>query len=56
MSKKKHPPRVKHYSDLKRRVLSEDGVYNLLEHNKEIMDVLKPYLTEDETDNESGDK
>lgn len=27
--------------DLKRGVLSEDGVYNLLEQNKEIMDVLK---------------
>ena len=36
--------------DLKRGVLSEDGVYNLLEQNKEIMKVLKPYLTEDETE------
>ena len=36
--------------DLKRGVLSEDGVYNLLERNKEIMEVLKPYLTEDETE------
>ncbi|MBR1641078.1 MAG: DUF4298 domain-containing protein [Butyrivibrio sp.] len=36
--------------DLKRGVLSEDGVYNLLEWNKEIMEVLKPYLTEDETE------
>ena len=33
--------------DLQRGVLSEDGVYNLLERNKEIMEVLKPYLTED---------
>ena len=36
--------------DLRRGVLSEDGVYNLLERNKEIMEVLKPYLTEDETE------
>ena len=34
--------------DLKRGVLSEDGIYNLLERNKEIMEVLKPYLTEEE--------
>ena len=32
--------------ELSRGVLSEDGVYNLLEHNKEIMDVLKPYLAD----------
>jgi hypothetical protein len=32
--------------DLSRGVLSEDGIYNLLEQNKEIMDVLKPYLTD----------
>ena len=36
--------------DLKRGVLSEDGVYNLLERNKEIMEVLKLYLTEDVTE------
>nr|WP_297708247.1 DUF4298 domain-containing protein [uncultured Butyrivibrio sp.] len=36
--------------DLKRGVLSEDGVYNLLERNKEIMEVLKTYLTEDENE------
>ena len=34
--------------DLQRGVLSEDGVYNLLERNKEIMEVLKPYLSEEE--------
>jgi hypothetical protein len=34
--------------DLKRGVLSEDGIYNLLERNKEIMEVLKPYLSEEE--------
>ena len=33
--------------DLKRGVLSEDGIYNLLERNKEIMEVLRAYLTED---------
>ncbi|MBP3197259.1 MAG: DUF4298 domain-containing protein [Butyrivibrio sp.] len=36
--------------DLRRGVLSEDGVYNLLEQNKEIMEVLKPYLTENVTE------
>ncbi|MBQ6407132.1 MAG: DUF4298 domain-containing protein [Butyrivibrio sp.] len=34
--------------DLKRGVLSEDGVYNLLEQNQEIMEVLKPYLEEED--------
>ena len=34
--------------DLKRGVLSEDGVYNLLEQNQEIMEVLKPYSEEED--------
>ena len=29
--------------DLRRGVLSEDGIYNLLERNKEIMEMLQPY-------------
>ncbi len=29
--------------DMKRGVLSEDGIYNLLERNKEIMEMLQPY-------------
>ena len=33
--------------DLRRGVLSEDGIYNLLERNKEVMEMLKPYLDEE---------
>ncbi len=32
---------------LRRGVLSEDGIYNLLERNKEVMEILKPYLDEE---------
>ena len=32
---------------LKRGILSEGGIYNLLERNKEIMEALRSYLTED---------
>ena len=34
--------------DLKRGVLSEDGIYDLLERNKEVMDKLKMFFEEDE--------
>ena len=30
--------------DLKRGVLSEDGIYNMLERNKEVMEMLKPFF------------
>ena len=30
--------------DLKRGVLSEDGIYNLLERNKEVMEMIKSFL------------
>ena len=33
--------------NMKRGVLSEDGIYNLLERNKEVMEILKPYLDEE---------
>ncbi len=33
--------------DLKRGVLSEDGIYNLLERNKEVMELLKTFLDEE---------
>ena len=33
--------------DLRRGVLSEDGIYNLLERNKEVMEMLKPFLDEE---------
>jgi hypothetical protein len=32
--------------DMARGVLSEDGIYNLLERNKETMELLKPFLGE----------
>lgn len=32
--------------DLKRGVLSEDGIYNLLEKNKEVMEMVKLFLEE----------
>ncbi len=34
-------------SDLRRGVLSEDGIYNLLERNKETMEMLKPFFDEE---------
>ena len=33
----------KYPADLKRGILSEDGIYNMLERNKEIMEMLKPF-------------
>ena len=33
--------------DLKRGVLSEDGIYNMLERNKEVMELLKPFFDEE---------
>ena len=33
--------------DLKRGVLSEDGIYNLLERNKEVMEMLKLFFDEE---------
>ncbi|WP_242832049.1 DUF4298 domain-containing protein [Butyrivibrio sp. VCD2006] len=36
--------------NLKRGVLSEDGIYNLLERNKEIMEILQPYFEEDDAE------
>lgn len=33
---------------LRRGVLSEDGIYNLLERNKEVMDKLKMFFEEEE--------
>ncbi len=32
--------------DLRRGVLSQDGIYNLLERNKEVMEMLKPFIDE----------
>ncbi len=32
--------------DLKRGVLSEDGIYNLLERNKEVMEMVRLFLEE----------
>lgn len=32
--------------DLKRGVLSEDGIYNLLERNKKVMELVKSFLEE----------
>ena len=31
----------------RRGVLSEDGIYNLLERNKEVMEMLKPFFDEE---------
>ncbi len=33
--------------DLRRGVLSEDGIYNLLERNKETMELLSPFFDEE---------
>lgn len=36
-----------YHENLRRGVLSEDGIYNLLERNKEVMEMLKPFLDEE---------